>query len=70
MIAIIITISIVAVSIAWITIDHRRASHTQFVSEPTRIYIATGRQARRQAIVDWSPLVREPMEREHHETTT
>ena len=64
-----ITISIIVASIAWIAYDHR-AFHSAFVSESTRVYVATGRQARRQAIVNWAPVVREPMENEHHETTT
>jgi len=30
-----------------------------YVSEGTRIYYATGRQSRRCAFVDWTPLLRE-----------
>ena len=31
-------------------------SDDRYVSEETRIYYATGRQARRWAFVDWTPL--------------
>ena len=34
-------------------------SQDLYVSEETRIYYATGRQARRRAFVDWAPLFKD-----------
>tara|TARA_Y100001951_G_C11189717_1_gene210756 strand:- start:10 stop:186 length:177 start_codon:yes stop_codon:yes gene_type:complete len=47
---------IVAVVVLYISWQFKAPSQYDYVSEETRIYYATGRQARRCAFVDWTPL--------------
>ena len=48
---------LVAVAVLYISWQFRTSGQfNDYVSEETRIYYATGRQARRYAFVDWTPL--------------